>query len=235
MDVTLIQSIADAPTGSVGVSLDANGKPTFAIHEGSAWDRIAWTPELETRIAEADAVYFGTLGQRNELSRATIRRALDMAKASGVIRIVDVNLRPPFHDDVMIRKSIELASVLKLSDDELAQVAAACDVELLDQAEQTLRALLDRFRLDLVVMTRGAEGALLVSPDESVDQPGIPTQVRDTVGAGDAFTATLVAGLLRAEPLRSLARAACERAAAVCAHTGAVPDLSASSEESPNG
>lgn len=230
IDVSLIQTIADAPTGAVGVSLDANGKPTFTIHEGSAWDQIPWTTELESRIAGADAVYFGTLGQRGGPSRATIRRALEVAKASGTARVLDVNLRAPFYDDNLIRESVEFASVLKLSDAELAEVATACEIAPAGGAEQILRALLERFGLDLVVMTRGAEGAILVSPAEMVDQPGVPTDVRDTVGAGDAFTAVLVSGLLRGESLKTIARSACERAAAVCALPGAVPKLPAVSE-----
>ena len=230
IDVSLIQVIPEAPTGSVGVTLDANGKPTFAIHEGSAWDQIAWTSDLEARITKANAVYFGTLGQRGEVSRATIRQALELAKVSGIVRILDVNLRSPFYDAALIRDSVECASVLKLSDDELDQVAAACGVDAADGAEEKLQALLEQFSLDLVVMTRGAEGAILVSSAETVDQPGIPTDVRDTVGAGDAFTAALVSGLLRHESLTAIAHNACETAAAVCAQPGAVPERPTGSE-----
>lgn len=224
-DVTLIQLLADASTGTVGVSLDAKGKPTFTIHEDSAWDRIAWTPELEARITGADAVYFGTLGQRGEVSQTTIRRGLEVAKASGIPRVLDVNLRPPFFDSSLIRESIGLASILKLSDDELEHVCAACGIAATDNLRETLRNLLAQHHLDLVVMTRGAEGALLVAADQVVDQPGIPATVRDTVGAGDSFTATLVTGLLRSESLETIARDACMRAAAVCAQLGAVPTV----------
>jgi len=230
IDVSLIQLIADAPTGSVGVSLDAKGKPAFTIHEGSAWDRVAWAPELEARITEANAVYFGTLGQRGEVSQQTIRRALEVAKASGIPRVLDVNLRPPFFDAPLIRSSVECASVLKLSDDELEQVADACGIDSANEPEERPQALLEQFSLDLVVMTRGAEGAVIVSATGTVDQPGIPTDVRDTVGAGDAFTAVLVSGLLRGESLATIARNACETAAAVCAQPGAVPERFAVSE-----
>ncbi|MEI7731880.1 MAG: carbohydrate kinase [Verrucomicrobiota bacterium] len=223
MDTSLIQRIADVPTGAVGVTLDAAGKPTFKIHAGSAWDQLAWTPNLEARIANADALYFGTLGQRGERSRATIRRALTLAQSHGIRRVLDVNLRKPFHDAALIRDSIALASILKLSDDELPEVLAACAVAKHDTPEATLRALLTRCQLDLVVMTRGAEGALLVSANAAVNQPGIPTRVVDTVGAGDAFTAALTLGLLRCEPPEALLRKACEIAAAVCAQPGAVP------------
>jgi fructokinase len=224
IDTSMVQRITDAPTGSVGVSVDASGRPTFEIHAGSAWDRISWTNALEARVAEADAIYFGTLGQRGEMSRATINRIVSKAKSLGLLRVLDVNLRKPFVDAVTIRQSIALASVLKLSDEELPEVAAACAIAMDAKPENMLRALLMRFELDVVVMTRGAEGALLVSPDDVVDQPGIPTIVLDTVGAGDAFTAAFVLGLLRGESHQVVLRRACEVAAIVCSHSGAVPD-----------
>jgi fructokinase len=223
IDTSLVQRIADAPTGRVGVSVDAAGKPSFEIHEGSAWDRIAWTSALETRIGEAKAIYFGTLGQRCAISRATIRQVLKLAKARGLLRVLDVNLRTPFHDAALIRESIAQASVLKLSDDELPGVAAACGAVLDANPNATLRNLLTRFPLDLVVMTRGAKGALLVSADDAVDQPGIPTRVVDTVGAGDSFTAAFTLGLLRGETREVILRKACEIASTVCSQSGAVP------------
>lgn len=223
IDISLIQRIADVPTGSVGVSVDAAGKPSFEIHAGSAWDRIPWTNALETRSTEADAIYFGTLGQRGEVSGATIRRAVRLAKKRNILRVLDVNLRRQFYDAALIRESIAQASVLKLSDDELPEVASACDIALDGKPEATLRQLLTRLELDFVVMTRGAEGAILVSPEDAFDQPGIPTIVRDTVGAGDSFTAAFVLGLLRGDDHAVNLRKACEIASAVCSQSGAVP------------
>ncbi len=224
LDPSLIRVIADAPTGAVGVTVDAAGKPSFEIRGGAAWDQISWTPELATRLDTVDAVYFGTLGQRSAMSRSTIQQALRVAAARGIPRVLDVNLRRPFFDAALIRESIGWSTILKLSDDELAEVAAACGLPREDNPIISLRTLLTRHQLDLVAMTRGAAGALLVSANEIVDQPGIPTVVCDTVGAGDAFTATLVVGWLRRDPLPSLARRACEVAAAVCAQPGAVPE-----------
>jgi fructokinase len=223
LDVSLIRRVAAAPTGAVGVSVDAAGKPSFEIREGAAWDQIAWSLELATRLAHVDAVYFGTLGQRSAMSRSTIQQALRAATARGIPRVLDVNLRPPFFDAALIRESIGRATVLKLSDDELAEVTAACGLPYEDDPVNSLRSLLTREKLDVVAMTRGSAGALLVSATEVVDQPGIPTVVCDTVGAGDAFTAALVFGLLRLDPLPTIARTACEIAAAVCAQPGAVP------------
>lgn len=225
IDTSLIQIAPEAPTGSVGIMLDGKGKPTFTIHEGSAWDGITWTPELESRITETDAIYFGTLGQRGETSCATIRRVLRLAAERGIVRVLDVNLRRPFYDATLIRDSISLSSVLKISDDELPEVAAACGLALDANPRDTLHSLLKNCGLDVVVMTRGAEGALLVSADETVDQPGIPTTVVDTVGAGDSFTGAFVVGLLRGDAHADILRKACETAAYVCSQPGAVPKL----------
>jgi len=223
VETTLVQRIADAITGSVGVSVDAAGKPSFEIHAGSAWDLIDWTDALEAKLSEVDAIYFGTLGQRGAVSRATIRRAMELARERGILRVLDVNLRSPFYDAALIRESIAHASVLKLSDEELSEVATACGIALDTKPEATLRSLLTRFGLHLVVMTRGAEGALFVSPNGVIDQPGIPTKVVDTVGAGDSFTAAFVLGILRGDAPEVLLQKACEIASAVCSQSGAVP------------
>ncbi|MEO2018019.1 MAG: carbohydrate kinase [Fuerstiella sp.] len=223
IDVSLMQLVPDAATGTVGVELDSDGSPTFTIHEDSAWDRLGWSDQLEARVAAADAVYFGTLGQRSEVSRLTIRHCLKAARAAGIPRVVDINLRPPFFDSELIRESVQHASILKLSDEELSEVCTACGIDDSDPADARLRQLLGANNLDLVVMTRGAEGAVLASADEIVEQPGISTTVRDTVGAGDSFTAAFLLGLLRGESHERILHKSCVIAAAACAHSGAVP------------
>ena len=221
----LIRPLTDAPTGTVGVELSATGKPAFTIHEGSAWDALSWSENLEFRVKTADAAYFGTLGQRDERARSTIRRALAIAEAEGVPRLLDVNLRAPFFDAAMIRESVGLASMLKLSDDELGEVCAACKIALTAPPNESLAALREKFALDLVVMTRGADGAVLSSPAGSWEHPGIATKIADTVGAGDSFAASFLLDHLNgAEPEIAL-KNACELAAKVCAHPGAVPKL----------
>ena len=134
---------------------------------------------------------------------AAIRRALAVATSRGLMRVLDVNLRRPFFDAALIRESVAAASVLKLSDDELAEVLIACDIARGLDTTAALRAPLVRHHLDLIALTRGAAGALLVTADEVIDQPGISTVVRDTVGAGDSFTAALVVGRLRGDAPRA--------------------------------
>ncbi len=201
VDVSLVQETSVAATGAVGVSVDASGKPSFTIHPNAAWDQLAWSPALADRVAEADAVYFGTLGQREEPSRTTIRRGLEVAKEAGVMRVLDMNLRKPFFNAERIRSSIERASLLKLSDEELPVVSDACELSRGEPLTQ-LEELLSKYRLDLVVMTCGANGAMLVDSTGQYRQPGISTTVVDTVGAGDSFLAALTLGVLHGEARR---------------------------------
>ncbi len=222
-DTALVGVLPTAPTGAVAVSVDPAGKPAFEIHTGSAWDHLFWSDALGKSLAGVDAVYCGTLGQRAKASRETIRRVLQEARTLGILRVLDINLRPPFYDPDLLRNSMALANVLKLSDDELPDVAAACGVTLTSTTEATLVALRSRLSLEYIVMTRGAEGAVLGSPEGTTEQPGIPTTVVDTVGAGDSFTAAFVLGLLHRIPDATLLRQACETASAACAHAGAVP------------
>lgn len=225
IDLSLVQVAPNAPTGSVGVTLDATGKPTFAIHDNSAWDSIVWIEGLESRVSEADALYFGTLGQRGEVSRATIRRCVNVARTAGVPRVLDVNLRAPFFDDLLIRESIHLASILKLSDEELSVVCSACGICPDGPPELLLLSLLESQHLDFVVMTCGARGAILAAPAGIIHQPGIAVTVRDTVGAGDAFTAAFLLGVLRGASHDENLLRACTIASEVCSHSGAVPNL----------
>jgi fructokinase len=223
IDTSLIQTIAGVPTGTVGVEMDAERGHQFTIHGDAAWDHLTWTSQLAEKITHADAVYFGTLAQRSASARSQIQRVLDEAKSAGVLRILDVNLREPFFDARLIRDSIALASVLKLSEEELDAVAHACEISLDDDPVAILRHLVQLFDLEAVVMTRGAEGALFITSGNAIEQPGIPTEVVDTVGAGDSFTAEFLVGLLRGEDASMVLQRACEVASAVCSQAGAIP------------
>lgn len=207
------------PTGRVNVVLDA-GRPTFEIAPDAAWDHIPWTADLEALVRRADAVCFGTLAQRSRDSRETILRFLRLARPSA-LRMFDVNLRQSNYDAATIERSLELSSGLKLNEDELPVVAAACGIRA-DSTIATLRALARRFGLRIVALTRGPQGAILVAGDAESVETAPPVTVVDTVGAGDAFTATLVCDLLAGMPLAEINRHANAVAAYVCSQTGAM-------------
>jgi len=211
-----------APTGTVQVTVDAVGKATFTFAPDVAWDHLHWSDGLVRLAANCDAVCFGTLAQRNAESRKTVQRFVGATRASA-LRVFDINLRPPFYSTEVIRESLALANVLKLNDDELPILATM--FEMTGNDVEMLTRLARRFDLQLMALTRGSKGAILVRDGEISEAPGLPVTVKDTVGAGDAFTAALVLGLLRNDPLDHINRRACAVAAHVCSKAGATPAL----------
>jgi fructokinase len=209
------------PTGQVNVTLDNAGKPTFEIAENTAWDNLAWSDELNQLATRADAVCFGTLAQRSHASRDTIRKFVQSTRTD-CLRILDINLRPPFWNDEVMRESLQLANVLKLNDAELPLLANLLDLTSTD--DELLQTLLDRSGLQLVALTRGPDGATLISAagDRSA-LPAQPAKIIDTVGAGDAFTAALAIGLLNGAPLQKINASANRVAAFVCSQPGGTP------------
>ena len=224
VNIDLVQVLKDYPTGVVHVELTEKGLPTFTIGENAAWDHWEWNEEIDKIVTKADALYFGTLGQRGQSSRVGIRKALAIAKGQNMPRILDINLRAPFFDDALIGESIALCSILKISDEELQRVCQACDIDSSQSDENGLGELQTKFGLDLVVMTQGGKGAVLAHADGMVEQPGVPVKLVDTVGAGDSFTASMTLGLLQRKEYTEILADACKVAAEVCSHAGAVPE-----------
>lgn len=209
-------------TGQVLVTLDDEGRATYDFANDSAWDNIEWNYGLQKLAEKTDALCFGTLGQRSPLSQQTLRRFITTTQPN-TLRILDVNLRPPFVSDSTILESLKLANVLKLNDEEIPIIAELTGTSGSDN--QIMQQLAEKFELQAVALTRGSDGALLVKGDEISDLAGIKTQVVDTVGAGDAFTATLALGLLENKNLEEINQRACKVAAYVCSQSGATPDI----------
>jgi len=216
--VTVIPGV---PTGRVSAVLDDEGVPTFTILGPSAWDYLAMTPELSALARRADAVCYGTLAQRSDVSRRTIREFLDRTKP-GCLRVFDVNLRQKFYDRQTVRDLIRRSKVLKMSAEELAVIAAMFG--LLGKRADALRRLRDLFSLDLIALTRGPQGSRLLGREAESDHPGVEVEVVDTVGAGDSFTAALVMGLLEHRPLDEVNDRANRLAASVCTRRAAWPE-----------
>jgi fructokinase len=216
-----IQQDETHATGTVNVQVDASGQPDFVINEDVAWDYLEFTPHWQRMAAAADAVCFGTLAQRSPASRQTIRRFL-AATPSAALRIYDVNLRQSFYTREIIADSLRVAGIAKINHTELAQLAIIFQLPGSSPA-QIARRLLDEFSLELVCVTRGERGSLLVSQAEAVEHTGFSVKVVDAVGAGDAFTAALVHHYLKRAPLAVISEAANLLGATVASHAGATP------------
>jgi fructokinase len=216
-------SVLEQPTGQVLVNLDSSGQATYEFASNTAWDNLHWSDELADLAARADAVCFGTLGQRSDMSRDTINRFV-RATPTDCLRILDVNFRPPFWDTDTLIRSLDAANILKLNDAELPILKevmgwSGSDDALLDHLQK-------QFALQLVALTRGSDGARLSSATQgNSNVRGEPVAVVNTVGAGDAYTATLTIGLLRDLPLVKVNAWANRVAAFVCTQPGATAEF----------
>lgn len=210
------------PTGTVTVEVASDGQPCYTIHEGVAWDYLEPDSVIVASMAEADAVCFGTLAQRCEPSRSTIRQLVS-GTPKAAVRVFDVNLRQNFHSHEIVDTSCRLANVVKLNDAELPMVSRLLGFH--GSAREQMQALLDRYELRLVACTRGAEGSALFNGNAWCEVPAVPAKVVDTIGAGDSFTAAMTLGLLAGWDLEKIGKVANEVASYVCSCAGGTPPL----------
>ena len=214
-----IIAVTDKPTGTVQVELDDKGVPGYNIKEDVAWDNIPFTPEMEALAARADAVCFGSLVQRMA-SRDSVLRFLRATRPEA-LRVFDINLRQHYSSREVIDESLKLADILKINDEEIRIVADMFGLG--DDDTAACRALIARYGLQLVILTKGADGSEVITEDESFPQKAGKVKVVDTVGAGDSFTAAFVVAYLRGLSLSDAQRLANETAAYVCSCKGAMP------------
>ena len=221
LSTTFIQRDLDHPTGTVKVNVDSAGQPRFEILENVAWDFLEWTPQWQQLAKQADAVCFGSLAQRSECSRSTIRNFV-RASRPAALRIFDVNLRQNFYTAEVLAQSMKLATIVKLNHEELPRITSLLELENRGEEDSARRLLLSH-DLKLVCITRGNNGSLLMSPNECREHPGFKVKVADTVGSGDAFTAALVHGYLRGTALAQINEIANRVGAWVASQSGATP------------
>lgn len=210
-------------TGQVDVELGADGQPSYTIHADAAWDHAEASPELHKIMETADAICFGTLGQRGPVSRAAIRSLVARAGAD-CLRVLDVNLRQNFFSRELIHESLLMANVVKLNEEELRMVSPMLGIPG-TTLEVQLAGLVERYGLRLAACTRGGDGSLLHDGRTCATHPGRETRIADTIGAGDSFTSALTLGLLKGWPLVQIAATANAVAAHVCSCTGAIPPM----------
>jgi fructokinase len=219
-------------TGRVTVAFEG-GQPVYTSHQPAAWDFMELTGEWVQLAERADAICFGSLAQRSHESRQTIQ-TLAAQTSSSCVRVFDVNLRQPFFSSEVIQESLELATVIKMNDAELPQVLALLGLRGLAHQEEPMSGLLRRAAgrllaefpsIEMVAVTRGSHGSLLVTRKEWHEHPGFPVEIADTIGAGDAFAAAIVHYMLRGASLARLNEAGNRWGAWVASQSGAMPPL----------
>lgn len=219
------------PTGTVQVELDEKGVPRYDIKEGVAWDNIPFTTALQELAKKTDAVCFGSLAQRNSVSRETINRFIDeMPQEEHVLKIFDINLRQHFYSKELIEESIKKCNILKINDEELVIVSQMFGFADIDFKEQC-KLLLTKYNLKMLILTCGVDGSYVFSSGEMSFLETPKVKVADTVGAGDSFTGAFVAAILKGLEMKEAHRLAVNVSAFVCTQNGAMPELPAEIKE----
>ena len=211
------------PTGTVQVTLDEQGIPTYDIKENVAWDNIPFDKDIEEIARSCRAVCFGSLAQRNVVSRETIHKFLD-ATPDDCLKIFDINLRQQFYTKEIIKESIQRCNILKINDEELVLIGRMFGYPGLD-IENKCWLILGKYNLDMLVLTCGTNGSYVFSPGHMSFQPTPQVEVADTVGAGDSFTGSFCAAILNGKSVDEAHKKAVQVSAFVCTQNGAMPVL----------
>ncbi|UBZ07283.1 carbohydrate kinase [Salegentibacter mishustinae] len=211
---------SDYTTGVVNVTLSASGSATYEIEHPVAWDKIEISEAIKTAVKKADAFIFGSLVCRDEISRNTLFQLLPEAK----YRVFDINLRPPFYEKEVLVKLMNQADFIKFNDDELFEIAEMIGSPY-NSLEQNLQYLSEETNTPTICVTKGRHGAVLLKKGKRFYNSGFKVKVKDTVGAGDSFLASLIAGLLKEEDPQSTLDFACAMGALVAGEEGANPEI----------
>lgn len=215
------------PTGTVQVEIDQAGIPQYEIKENVAWDNIPYTASLENIASRTGAVCFGSLAQRNVVSRNTINRFLDaMPQDENSLVVFDVNLRQGFYNKEILCNSMKRCNILKINDEELVTVSRMFGYPGIDLQDKCW-ILLGKYNLKMLILTCGINGSYVFTPGNVSFQPTPKVEVADTVGAGDSFTAAFISSILRGKSVTEAHRLAVETSAFVCTRQGAMPILPA--------
>lgn len=218
--------VVDYPTGTVQVEIDQAGIPQYDIKENVAWDNIPFTARLDELASNCKAVCFGSLAQRNVVSRKTINHFLDSMPSDDpdTLVVFDVNLRQGFYNKEILTNSMERCNVLKINDEELVTVSRMFGYPGIDLQDKCW-ILLGKYNLKMLILTCGINGSYVFTPGNVSFQPTPTVEVADTVGAGDSFTAAFISSILKGKSVAEAHKCAVDTSAYVCTQKGAMPLL----------
>jgi fructokinase len=220
LETTLLQTDNELPTSTVAVHLGEGNRVSFEIVDNVAWDRIESTPDLIRAASEAEVIVFGTLASRHSFTRNTILQVLEDSSA---LKLIDVNLRPPYDDREIVETLLESAGIAKLNNDELKVIGDWYGLPY--NEKELVKWFAERYSCSIVCVTRGDQGALLYDGENILEHPGFKVKVRDTVGSGDAFLAGFLTTFLNGVPLCEALEYACATGALVATRAGATPSF----------
>jgi fructokinase len=217
LPLDLIQTKPEHETSRVLVDTADPENIKYTILSPVAWDFISWTETIDKVVEEADAFVYGTLGVRNAESLKTLIRLLHHP----TLRIFDANLRPPFYDFDVIETLLGFADILKINEDELKIFADYFETE--PTVEDLCFYLDQHYPMEIICVTRGAQGALIYQKGKMFDHPGYVVRVQDSIGAGDAFLSGFIKTYLEEQSPEEILDFACKAGAFVATQKGGTP------------
>lgn len=221
INTNCVQILNDYKTGEVTVTLNKKGAASYMIEYPVAWDKIALQNNAEKLVENSDALVYGSLATRDETSRKTLYKLIDIAKYT----VFDVNLRPPHFTYEILIYLMEKSHFIKFNDDELYEIAKAMGSKF-NSLEQHLLFISKKTNTKHICVTKGQHGAVLLYNGTLFYNSGYQINVVDTVGAGDSFLASLISQLQNNEPPQKAIDFACAVGALVAQNEGANPKIS---------
>ncbi|MDX5585868.1 MAG: carbohydrate kinase [Aureibaculum sp.] len=223
IDISTIQVDKNHKTGCVNVTLDSTGSASYEIEHPVAWDKIEISEKIIEIVRSSDAFIFGSLVCRDEVSKGTLLKLLQY----GNFKVFDVNLRPPFYSIELLIQLMNKVEFIKCNDDELHEI---CNVlgSKTTSIEGQVKFLSKNTHTKQICVTKGKDGAVLLYNDQYYSHKGYPIKVKDTVGAGDSFLATLISKLLKGSKPEDALDFACAVGALVAGKPGANPQIATS-------
>jgi fructokinase len=214
----LIQVHGSLPTSEVLVSLDEHNTASYEICEPVAWDGIILTPALADEVKASSAIVFGSLASRNSITRNTLIKLME----NNILKIMDVNLRPPYDTEVNVKPLLEKADIVKLNDDELTKITGWYNLS--GTLEERILSFGKLLKLETLIVTMGKNGAYVLHKNELYHHKGFKVETEDSVGAGDAFLAGFLAAFFDGKDLNTALTEASAIGAFVASQPGATPD-----------
>lgn len=221
ISANFVQKDSLHPTGWVDVFVSNDGQPVFTIHKDVAFDFCEYTDSLRIFLEKqtVDCFYFGTLAQRNEVSRSTLFRILDGISAREIF--YDVNIRQNFYSSSVIVNSLKRATIVKCNEDEFGLLANLLYPN--QSLDFFVKSCMNDYPIKIIIVTKGDKGCDVYSNDKMFSVPGIEVKVADTVGAGDAFSAGFLSKYLKTDDAFISAMFGNRIGAYVASQSGAIP------------
>ncbi len=213
----------DYPTGTVQVTLDAQGVPQYEIKTDVAWDNIPFDEELRALAKDCKAVCYGSLAQRSEVSRATIQAFLDATPVE-CLKVFDINLRQNFYTKEILENAFRRCDILKINDEELVVIARLFNIPGLGLDEKCWY-MYKEYGLKMLILTCGTNGSYVFHEGGMSYQVTPKVEVADTVGAGDSFTGSFIGSILQGKSVAAAHETAVKVSAYVCTQKGAMPTI----------